>query len=239
MANEPAVQVLDHFAHVCGDLEKLLMNFLLIGIFLFWRGLCRCTRVCGSPSLKISRAIYLLLWHNLTLIWSHFILSLKRWWFPSVHFWPLITPKSIFACIGRPTRISNAENWDLGTVKWLTVCFLRVLQPRGEQSWITEEQVRKKLIISELSRSTRGCRKPASSDAAVHANPLPLCVTPANNAVCLTVSHRYRWEQHQDHLCTDLLQFPPLNTQMRCKYTVKGSSPTNPSCTCCSSHKDC
>lgn len=181
MANEPAVLVLDHFARVCGDLEKLLMNFLLIGIFFpFWRGLCRCTAVCSSPSLKISRAIYLLLWHNLTLIWSHFILSLKCWWFLSVHLWPLMTAKSIFACIGRPsgpTRISNAENWDLETVKWLTVWFfLRVLQPSGEQSWITEEQVRKELIISELSRSTRGCRKPASSDAAVHANPLPLCV---------------------------------------------------------------
>lgn len=35
MANEPAVLVLDHFARVCGDLEKLLMNFLLIGIFCF------------------------------------------------------------------------------------------------------------------------------------------------------------------------------------------------------------
>lgn len=35
MANEPAVLVLDHFARVCGDLEKLLMNFLLIGIFFF------------------------------------------------------------------------------------------------------------------------------------------------------------------------------------------------------------
>lgn len=177
--------------------------------------------VCSClPLLKISRAIYLLLWHNLTLIWSHFILRLKGWWFLSVRFWPLMTAKSIFACIGRPsgpTRMSNAENWDLGTVKWLTVRFLWVLQPSGEQSWITEEQVRKELIISELSRSTRGCRKPAFSDAAVHANPLLLCVTPANNAVCLTFSHGDRWE-HQDHLCTDLLQFPPLNTQMRSKY---------------------
>lgn len=129
MANEPAVLVLDHFARVCGDLEKLLMNFLLIWIF------CQCTRVCSSPSLKISRAIfYLLLWHNWTLIWSHFILSLKVWRFLSVRFWPLMTAKSIFAYIDRPlepTRISNAENWDLGTVKWLTVCFFTGSTAKG------------------------------------------------------------------------------------------------------------
>lgn len=170
-------------------------------------------------------------------------------------FWPSLTAECIFLSIGRPRghrQIWNAQNWgNRGTVEQLTACVLWPLQP----GWCTlmnhiQQQMRNKLIISELSHSACGRREPASSvvdgDEVEHKiTRVQLCTqilrhcqgTPPPASPCrfpkqFCLFNPLPWGSWV-HSNQDLLQFAPLSSLTLRKHT-RGHSDTRLSPTCLS-----